>query len=177
MPISNPFKAFFVVTLAIGASLQSTACALAGEPSYLLDARASACATLEGRGDIISAIQHGEDDTSQLILENTEGWVPRFNEFASSEAARILRSYAEGAMATHLGDRYSAQACSILEPALAIARSAETVGGAGGKIEPGDLLDVCKGGLCVPEALEVVEEQCEFEVFAVPVTLPCGDEP
>lgn len=172
----RPSKAAFFVTLAIGTSFQCTAHAIAEEPSYLLNARASACATLEGRGDIISAIQHGEEGTSRLILENTEGWIPRFNGFARSEAARTPRSYAEGAMASHMGNGYSKQACFILEPALAIARSAETVGEAGGRIEPGDLMEMCSGGLCVPQWLAVVEEQCGFEVFALPVTRPCEEE-
>jgi hypothetical protein len=172
LPVRGPITA-----LAIGVVLTSAVVATGQEPQFLLEARAVACNALEGRGDIISAIQHGEEDTDELILENTAEWVPKFNAFASSEAARILRSYAEGALAGHEGSVYPEPVCRILEPAVAAAHSAQRVWGAGGKVEAGDFLNACDGGVCVPEAIDVVAGKCDFQVFAVPVTRPCDEIP
>lgn len=145
----------------------------AADQYQLHEATAATCAALVGRGDIISALQHAEgDELNQLILTNTEGWPPRFNEYARSPAALLLRAYAEGAFINDQAS-YPAAVCTTLKPLLAAARSGATVRDAGGTIEGGFLLDTCAAGLCLPPAIDAIGDRCDFGVFDVPVQNAC----
>ena len=129
------------------------------------------------RSTIVGAIQHGDGDENGLIVENTrESW-PSYNRFASSTQAELLTSFA-GFMYVGLQSRlvpaqeYRVAACPYLKPLLAVAAAMERMRAAGGELNAGYVLVPCSQDYCVPAAVEVVESECEFSPFLIPVQQP-----
>jgi hypothetical protein len=129
------------------------------------------------RPAIIAALQHGDGEESTLILDNTrEAW-PEYARFATSAEADLLSNFAEfmhGGLRSGLisSQEYSANACPVLKPLLAVAASLDRMKSAGAELNAGYLLAPCSQGYCVDESVEVIGTECGFDPFTVPIQQP-----
>lgn len=138
-----------------------------------LDQAASkACSALKGTGGLVSAIQHDETGDGTLVRGNLESWVPSYNQFAKSPAARLLRREAirRAAMAKAA---YPRHVCQNLKPLVALAVHASMGASSGLRFHAGHILMRCKSGFCIPRSIELAGERCDFQPLAIPPQPVC----
>lgn len=135
---------------------------------------ASAC-RLDLRGTLVSIIQHGEDNSVALMREQAAGWPARFNRFAISPQAKVLRAYAEARHRAFpaASSAYDAATCRRLKPLAVLAQSAVIVSEAFPALNPGHLLVICTSGLCAPPAVAAIADRCDFVPLAIPLEPLC----
>ena len=145
-----------------------------------IDRDVRAACKIYAPGLIVSAVQHGDESgeggADSQVLDNAKDakWFATYRAFSRSGAPRRLLAYANGHYKMrHQKSSYSPAVCRRLRPISGAAATAVRISTAGAPLPSNPMVVHCPSGKCLPAAIQIIEERCDFSAFAVPLPDIC----